>query len=489
VLERICRFLGEDYEPAMIRYHDRAAGRLAELGDRVVDGGCVQLAAARRTAFSLTLSPPDELRIGRWLETLLPLEVNEYEAVAGAMLAECGYPPSAAILDGRDENLAHDQAIRSAAALARRDYDEAKRCATRAYRADPCSIQRMTELSAISEWTEDLAVQWRMQVACDEAAKTRFGGRLSAWAGEPLDSRGRLFIWKSHRHLGAELRYSAALANLGEGAHHCSVEVDARLAPLVRRRFPSLHVVPRGTTASDAVPQGTCFHATWERLARYLLPSVVAMPREPWLVADESRVRQFSRRWFPRSLRPRVALVWHSVNADKSLPPLESWRHILAVRGIEFVSAQHNADPQRIPEWRPLGGRVRREKVDMYEDLDGLAAVLRSCNLLIAISASQVHLAGGLGVPTWLLVREQPQLSWPLGSERTIWYPGMRCLWVREEADWDAAMRRLADDLRAWAEVRRLPSCGQLTYPSARNPPEGVHAWPHARRSSPETGR
>jgi hypothetical protein len=176
--------------------------------------------------------------------------------------------------------------------------------------------------------------------------------------------------------------------------------------------------------------------------------------------------------------------VWHSINADKSLPPLGSWRHLLAVRGIEFVSAQHGADPRTIPEWRPLGGRVRLEKVDLHEDLDGLAAVLRSCDLLIAISASQAHLAGALGVPTWLVVREQPQLSWPLGSEKTIWYPGVRCVWVRGEADWDPAMQRLADDLRAWVESRRLPTWRQLTYSSALSIPskEPTHGRPHSDR-------
>jgi hypothetical protein len=484
VLERICHFLGQDYEPEMLDYHERAAKRLAELRDRAVEGGRVQPAAVRRQAFSLTQSPPDELRIGRWLETLLPSEVDEYEAVAGPMLAECGYDPSAAILGRRDEILAHDQAVLSAAALSRHHYDEAKRCATRAFRADPRSNQRMRELSAIAEWTQDPAVQWRMDIVCDEAAEARFGGRLPAWAGEPLDSGRRLFIWKSHRHLGAELRYSAALSNLGEMAAYCTVEVDGRLAPPLSRRFPAIDFVPRGVHDGHALPQATCFHATWERLAHYLLPSAAAMPRDPWLEADPARVRRFARRWFPRSLRPRVALVWHSINADKSLPPLGSWRHLLAVRGIEFVSAQHGADPRTIPEWRPLGGRVRLEKVDLHEDLDGLAAVLRSCDLLIAISASQAHLAGALGVPTWLVVREQPQLSWPLGSEKTIWYPGVRCVWVRGEADWDPAMQRLADDLRAWVESRRLPTWRQLTYSSALSIPskEPTHGRPHSDR-------
>ncbi len=461
VLERICRFLGQDYEPTMIGYHEHAARRLSELGDRVVEGGRVQPSVMRREAFALTARPPDALRIGRWLETLLPREVDEYEAVAGPMLAGCGYEPSAAILGRRDESVAHEQAVQSSAALSRLDYEEAKRCATRAFRADPRSIQRMKELMAIAEWTQDLAVQWRMEVVCDEQAEARFGGGLAAWAGEPLEAGRRLFIWKSYRHLGAELRYTAALSNLGEMAAHCTVEVDARLIPLVQRRFPALHVVPRGVLSSPAVPPGTCFHATWERLSHYLLPSSAAMPREPWLVADPSRVGRYSRRWFPRSLRPRVALVWQTANAAKSLPPLESWRHLLAVQGIEFVSAQHDADPRRIPEWRPLGRRVRMEPVDLYEDLDGLAAVLRSCDLLIAISASQVHLAGAIGVPTWLVIREQPRLTWPLGSERTVWYPSVRCVWVRDGSDWNLAMQRLAGDLEAWLSAWRRGTAGK----------------------------
>jgi hypothetical protein len=459
VLERICRFLGLDYEPTMMGYYERAAHRLAELGDRVVEGGRVQPSEVRHGAFSLTKSPPDELRIGRWLETLLPREVDEYEAIAGPMLATCGYESSAAILDRRDETASHDLAVGSAVALARHEYEEARRCATRAFRADPSSLQRMRELMAIAEWTEDLAVQWRMEVVCDEEAEARFAGVLQAWAGEPLDASRRLFIWKSHRHLGAELRHSAALSNIGEMAPHCTVEVDARLVPLVRRGFPEIHAVPRDGMSSRAVPPGTCYHATWERLARYLLPSPASMPRKPWLAADQAWAGRLNRhgipRWIPRLPRPRVALVWHSINTDKSLPPLESWRHILAVEGIEFVSAQHDADPRTIREWQSLGRRVRVEPVDLRDDLDGLAAVLRSCDLLIAISASQAHLAGAIGVPTWLLVREQPRLSWPLGRERTTWYPSVRCVWVRDGPDWDPVLRRLADELRSWRSTWR----------------------------------
>lgn len=437
VLAAICSFLGVRPEPAMIDRLRRAESGLGSTGH-----------------------PPDETGVGRWRETLLPHTVAEYERVAGPTLAACGYEPAATIMARRDEPASRDLAGRSAAALARFDYGAARRLATLAHRADPTSIERTRELAAVAEWTQDPAVHWRMEVACDGEADARFGRSVPAWNGEPLAAARRLFVWKSQRHLGAEVRYAAALANLGAAAGHCSVEVDPRLMPLLGRQFPSVGFVPRGRAARDAVPPGTAFHATWERLGHFLLPSAAALPTEPWLAADPARVERFAHRRFPRSLWPRVALVWHSINPDKSLPSPRAWRRVLAVRGIEFVSAQQPAEPRGDAWLAAYGHRVRVEPVDLHDDLDGLAAVLRSCDLLVAVSASQAHVAGALGVPTWLVMREEPRLSWPLGSEATIWYPRTRCLWARDPTGWKPVFRRVARELRAWRNARLRAALG-----------------------------
>jgi hypothetical protein len=449
VLTEICSFLGVPFEPKMLEYHQRADARLQELRNRKIEGGQRQSAEVRREAFALARLPPDETRVGRWRETLLPGAVADYERVAGMMLGECGYSLGVVMLARNDDQAAQENAIASHTALTRLGYVEAKRLSTLAYRCTPASVQRMRELEALAEWTQDLAIQWRMQLACQDLSETRFGDSLPAWNGEPADAAKRLFVWKFFRHLGAEVRYAAALSNLDGMAKYCSVEVDSRLVPLLARRFPEIDFIPRGADLDKTVPPGTAFHATWERMGYFLLPSASSMPKEPWLRADEQRVRQFARRRFPRTLFPRVALVWHSTNANKSLPPPAAWRHLLAVRGIEFVSAQHDADPHGIAEWCNLGRRIRIERMDLYNDLDGLAAVLKSCDLLIAISATQAHLAGALGVPTWLVVREEPLLSWPLGHAETVWYPSLRCVWVKDNSLWDATFASLAKDLRA----------------------------------------
>ncbi len=459
VLQEICSFLGVGYESGMLNYHLRAGERLQELGDRLVEGGRLQEGRRRRESFSLTQRPPDETRLGRWRETLLPEAVQEYERVAGPLLSALGYEASGQMLSSHDKPGSQKAAEQAAAALSLRDYDEAKRLATLAWRADPDSPVRTGMLLALAEWTEDLAMHWRMEVVSHRAEHKRFGRNLPAWNGEPLHDSRRLFVWKHYRHLGADIRYAAGLSNLDSMGDHCSVEVDPRLIPLLKRRFPEIEFLPRRDSSTDDgnIPPGTAYNATWERLGYFMLPSTAAMPTEPWLKADASRVEQFSQSRTPGSPRPRVALVWNSTNTDKSLPPIEAWRNLLDVQNVEFLSAQHESDPLEIPAWEGLSHRIRTEPVDLRDDLDGLAALLLSCDLLVTISATQAHLAGALGLPVWLIIREQPILSWPLGRHGSVWYPSTRFFWVRDESDWVTTMKTLADKLRSWGTDNRKP--------------------------------
>jgi hypothetical protein len=458
VLKEICSFLGVNYEPAMLNYHVRAEERLQELGDRLVEGERLQEGELRRAAFSLTQRAPDDTRIGRWRETLLPEAVQEYEKVAGPLLSELGYETSSEILSSHDKLASQQWAEQAAAALALRNYDEAKRLATLSWRADSVCPERTARLLNLAEWTEDLAVQWRTEVVRHRAEHERFGNTPSAWNGEPLTDLQRLFVWKHYRHLGADIRYAAALSNLDSMKKNCSVEIDHRLIPLLKRRFPEIEFLPRGDSLTDdnIIPPGTAYNATWERLGYFLLPSAAAMPREPWLKVDSSLVEKFSSSRISGIPHPRVALVWQSINTDKSLPPLETWRHILSVQSVEFISAQHDSDPREIPAWEGLSHRIHTEPVDLRNDLDALAALMHSCDLLVTISATQAHLAGALGIPVWLIIREQPILSWPLGQQKSVWYPKTRFIWVRDESDWESTMQTLAEELRSWAQSRML---------------------------------
>jgi hypothetical protein len=93
-LREVCEFLHLSFHPAMLRAHERAPERLAELRSaRVYEDGSVQLAGGVTIA-SRTAQPPDPSRIGRWRQTLSEHDLAVFEQLAGGALAADGYAPS-----------------------------------------------------------------------------------------------------------------------------------------------------------------------------------------------------------------------------------------------------------------------------------------------------------------------------------------------------------------------------------------------------------
>ncbi len=87
VLRRVCEFIELEYDPVMLRYHERAEERLREIANPFE-----KMSAERRLeAHRLAAEPPQRGRIGTWREAMSPEEVAEFEAAAGAMLDELGY--------------------------------------------------------------------------------------------------------------------------------------------------------------------------------------------------------------------------------------------------------------------------------------------------------------------------------------------------------------------------------------------------------------
>jgi hypothetical protein len=91
-LRQICELIELDYDPAMLTYHERAEERLAELGDARRGGEDVRPEAGRRAAHAMTTRPPEARRIARWRTEMPPSDREAFEAEAGDLLSELGYP-------------------------------------------------------------------------------------------------------------------------------------------------------------------------------------------------------------------------------------------------------------------------------------------------------------------------------------------------------------------------------------------------------------
>jgi hypothetical protein len=76
------------------------------------------------------------------------------------------------------------------------------------------------------------------------------------------------------------------------------------------------------------------------------------------------------------------------------------------------------------------------------------AAFVSKLDLVITVDTAIAHLAGFLGVETWLLLPYTPDFRWAGREERTKWYPAMKLYRQPKLFDWNSVFERVAEDLR-----------------------------------------
>ncbi len=94
VLRRVAEFIDLPWDDAMLDYHERSGERLKEMARALPgDGRAKELSVERRMAtHAMTTKPPSTDRVARWRTQMTPEQRTGFEAVAGDLLDELGYP-------------------------------------------------------------------------------------------------------------------------------------------------------------------------------------------------------------------------------------------------------------------------------------------------------------------------------------------------------------------------------------------------------------
>ena len=84
---------------------------------------------------------------------------------------------------------------------------------------------------------------------------------------------------------------------------------------------------------------------------------------------------------------------------------------------VEFVSIQKGSGSEQLRFNQGLSFVKGQEQVSQSMDFLDTAAILANCDLLISSDSAVVHLAGAMGIPTWLALRWIPEWRWGLEGE------------------------------------------------------------------------
>ena len=89
-----------------------------------------------------------------------------------------------------------------------------------------------------------------------------------------------------------------------------------------------------------------------------------------------------------------------------------------------------------------------QETINSIWDFMETAAIIVNCDLVITSDTSIAHLAGGLGIPTWILLSYIPEWRWGMYSNKTFWYPTVRLFRQKERNNWKEVIDQVSIALK-----------------------------------------
>ena len=119
----------------------------------------------------------------------------------------------------------------------------------------------------------------------------------------------------------------------------------------------------------------------------------------------------------------------------------------LLLQQVEFVFVQKGEARHQVTAAAGFRFAQGQALLDNSMDFRDTAAVLTDCDLLISADSGVVHLAGALGVPSWVALRWIPEWRWGLGSPSTPWYSCMKLFRQPRPGDWASVVQTIVNIL------------------------------------------
>jgi tetratricopeptide (TPR) repeat protein len=256
---------------------------------------------------------------------------------------------------------------------------------------------------------------------------------LPTWDGTP----GKTIVVYGEQGLGDEIMFASMLPELID-SNNVVLDCHPRLKTLFENAFD----IPCHGTRKDKEINWLNNYKIDSKIAigslgKFFRNSKEAFPGTSYLKAEPL---------LPKADKLRVGISWtgglKSAAVIKRTVPLSWWIDILK-NDCEFISLQYTDCSDEIDIVRRQGYPIEEFDEIKSPDYQETADLVKSCDLVISVCTSVIHLAGALGVPCWVMTPANPAWRYQ-NSGRMPWYRSVKLF------------RQPSPEVGAWIPVIQL---------------------------------
>jgi Tetratricopeptide repeat len=274
------------------------------------------------------------------------------------------------------------------------------------------------------------------------------------WTLATLGTNQTIFIW-SEQGFGDMLQFSRYIHILTAHAATLNGTVFWSVHPSLRRLFEQSFSLPNliFLNSSDT-PPGYDVHASLMSLPLVCgTDALTKIPSKPYLFVTSSQAAVWHEKLLSlkhsKQKKCRIGLVWAgearthdhellAIDAARSIGLSCLMHRLEKISGVQFFSLQKGAPAAQIRT---------HSLIDWTADLldwTDTAALVSQLDLVITVDTAVAHLAGGLGVPVWILSRFDGCWRWLENRGDSPWYPSARLFRQATKGDWEDVIHRVA---------------------------------------------
>ena len=287
--------------------------------------------------------------------------------------------------------------------------------------------------------------EWRKRLSPPIEAR---GYRQPLWTGTE-NLRGKTIFTYVEQGLGDTIQFWRFIAPLQARGARVIASVQDGLLALLANAAPKAELLD-----SRIVPPDFDYHIPLMSLPLALNIRHDAIPTPaPYLHADPARMAKWAEVIGKRGFK--IGISWQGARGGVTsrAMPLSHFSSLSRLPGVRLISLQKGFGSEQIatlPAVETLGAEFDAGP-DAFLDT---AAAMQSLDLVITLDSALAHLAGALGRPTWVALKQVPDWRWFLGRDDSPWYPGMQLFRQTVDRDWAGVFTRMEAQLGQMMELR-----------------------------------